>query len=163
MVRLAIPLVVAAVVFMIYAVVDCALFDRLRIRGVPRGWWIVIILLVPVIGAVLWFVIGRGRAGRSVVGGGRRIPIAPDDDSDFLRRLDKDAEQEERIRRLEQELADLDVDLDESIDHPDTPGEQPPGGSMPGPGHPETGPSGGTPHRPDRPDAGDGTTGRPNA
>jgi hypothetical protein len=164
MVRLAIPLVVAAVVFMIYAVVDCALFDRLRIRGLSRGWWIVVILLVPVIGAVLWFVIGRGRATRTTRSGGTRgAPVAPDDDTDFLKRLDRDAEQEERIRRLEQELADLDVELDETIEHPDAPGETPPGGSMPGPGHPETGPSGGTPHRPDRPDAGDGgSTGRPN-
>jgi hypothetical protein len=164
MVRLAIPLVVAAVVFMIYAVVDCALFDRLRIRGLPRGWWIVVILLVPLIGAVLWFVIGRGRAGRGARSGATRgAPVAPDDDSDFLKRLDRDAEQEERIRRLEQELADLDVELDETIDHPDTPGEAPPGGSLPGPGHPESGPSGGTPHRPDLPDAGDGgATGRPN-
>src|SRR6478736_8689006 len=117
MVRLAIPLVVAAVVFMIYAVVDCALFDRLRIRGLSRGWWIVVILLVPLIGAVLWFVIGRGRAGRAARPGGTRgAPVAPDDDSEFLKRLDRDAEQEERIRRLEQELADLDIELDETIE-----------------------------------------------
>jgi hypothetical protein len=165
MVRLAIPLVVAAVVFMIYAVVDCALFDRLRIRGLSRGWWIVVILLVPLIGAVLWFVIGRGRAGRGArAGGARNVSGAPDDDTDFLRRLGRDAEQEERIRRLEQELADLDSELDASIEQPETPHEDPPGGSLPGPGHPESGPTGGTPHRPDRPDAGDpGTTGRPNA
>ena len=42
MIRLAIPVVVAAVVYTIYAVVDCALFDRMRIRGLPRGWWIVV-------------------------------------------------------------------------------------------------------------------------
>ena len=61
MVRLWVILGVAAVVFTIYAAVDCALFDRSRIRGLPRGWWIVVILLVPVIGGLLWFVVGRGR------------------------------------------------------------------------------------------------------
>jgi hypothetical protein len=105
MIRLAIPVVVAAVVFTIYAVVDCALFDRMRIRGLPRGWWIVVILFVPLIGATLWFVIGRGRANRTST---RGQAVAPDDDADFLRRLNTDAAQDERIRRLEQELAELD-------------------------------------------------------
>jgi hypothetical protein len=36
--------------------------------------------------------------------------LAPDDDPAFLRGLGKDKEQEERIRRLEQELAELDDD-----------------------------------------------------
>jgi len=140
MIRLAIPVVVAAVVFTIYAVVDCALFDRMRIRGLPRGWWIVVILFVPLIGAVMWFVIGRGRASRVSP---RGQAVAPDDDADFLRRLNTDAAQDERIRRLEQELAELDdepeasdaldgrdVDGDAAADdahgtertqHPDTP------------------------------------------
>ena len=139
MIRLAIPVVVAAVVFTIYAIVDCALFDRMRIRGLPRGWWIVVILFVPLIGAIMWFVIGRGRASRTFV---RGQAIAPDDDAEFLRRLNTDAAQDERIRRLEQELAELDdepeasdglddSDLDgdasdeahgtERTQHPDTP------------------------------------------
>ena len=62
MVRLLFGLGVAAVVFTIYAVVDCAFFDRTRIRGLRRGWWIVVILFVPIIGGLLWFIIGRGRA-----------------------------------------------------------------------------------------------------
>jgi len=105
MIRLAIPVVVAAVVYTIYAVVDCALFDRLRIRGLPRGWWIVVILFVPLIGPTMWFVIGRGRASRISA---RGQAVAPDDDAEFLRRLNTDAAQDERIRRLEQELAELD-------------------------------------------------------
>ena len=111
MIRLAIPVVVAAVVFTIYAVVDCALFDRMRIRGLPRGWWIVVILFVPLIGAVMWFVIGRGRASRVSP---RGQAVAPDDDADFLRRLNTDAAQDERIRRLEQELAELDEEPEAS-------------------------------------------------
>ena len=108
MARLLFGLGVAAVIFTIYAVADCAFFDRTRIRGLQRGWWIVIILFVPIIGGLLWFIIGRGRANR--VGSGRGRTLAPDDDAEFLRRLREDAAQDERIRRLEQELADLDAD-----------------------------------------------------
>ena len=62
--------------------------------------------MLPVIGAVLWFTLGKDR--------GKAKPVvrqtAPDDDPDFLRRLGTEKEQEERIRRLERELADLDDD-----------------------------------------------------
>jgi hypothetical protein len=113
MVRFWVIAIVAVVVFTIYAVVDCALFDRSRIRGLPRGWWIVVILLVPIIGGLLWFLVGRGRSlrfGRGGASGGGRRSNAPDDDPEFLRRLRDDAAHEERIRKLEQELAELDSD-----------------------------------------------------
>ncbi|MRX43335.1 PLD nuclease N-terminal domain-containing protein [Agromyces kandeliae] len=117
MVRLWLIAGVAAVVFTIYAAVDCALFDRTRIRGLPRAWWIVVILLVPVIGAALWFIVGRGRAIR--VGRVNPHSNAPDDDPEFLRRLRADAEHQERIRRLEQELEQLDHELDADADGED--------------------------------------------
>ncbi|ANJ25676.1 PLDc N-terminal domain-containing protein [Agromyces aureus] len=95
---------IVAVIFWVYAIADCAFFDRSRIRGVSRGWWLAIIVLLPVIGGILWFLIGRGRAWRGRSG----KTVAPDDDPEFLRGLKADADQDERIRRLEQELADLD-------------------------------------------------------
>ncbi len=139
MARLLFGLGVAAVIFTIYAVADCAFFDRMRIRGLSRAWWIVVIIFVPIIGGVLWFIIGRGRRDRGGVARGRTV--APDDDAEFLRGLREDAAQEERIRRMEQELAELDGD--------------------------ESGGVGGTEHehkRPDAPDAPDeaGPSGRPN-
>lgn len=99
--------VIAAVVaaaFMVYSLVDCAMTDRARIRGPRKGVWLLIILL-PVLGGVLWFLVGRGRGSAKV-----SRTVAPDDDPAFLRRLAQDADQEERIRRLEQQLADLDED-----------------------------------------------------
>jgi hypothetical protein len=109
MARLLFGLGVAAVIFTIYAVADCAFFDRSRIRGLGRGWWIVIILFVPIIGGLLWFIIGRGRRSRIGATRGSRT-VAPDDDAEFLRQLREDAAQDERIRRMEQELAELDAD-----------------------------------------------------
>ena len=136
MVRFWVIAIVAVVVFTIYAVVDCALFDRSRIRGLPRGWWIVVILLVPIIGGALWFVVGRGRPLKLGRGGGGRRSSAPDDDPEFLRRLREDAAHEERIRKLEQELAELDSDAPDTREHPDdalgTDGRRPDGNDNPG-------------------------------
>ena len=61
MTRLLVGLAVATVVLTVYALVDAALFDRNRIRGLPRFAWILVVLFVPIIGPLLWIVVGRGR------------------------------------------------------------------------------------------------------
>ena len=106
MVRLLIVLAVLAVVFVIISLVDCAMQPASRHRGVSKPLWIVIIAVLPVIGGVLWFVIGRGRAAG-------RTMRAPDDDPEFLRRMAVPSDQDERIRRLEEELAKLDAEDDD--------------------------------------------------
>jgi hypothetical protein len=106
MVRLWIVLGVVAAFFYIYSVVDCALFDRSRVRGLPKPIWLLVIILFPIIGGILWFLIGRGRRrSQSAL-----RTVAPDDDPAFLKQLAVDRDQEERIRKLEQELAELDGD-----------------------------------------------------
>ena len=97
---------VAAVVLDLFAVIDLVLIDRSRVRAFPKVFWVIIILVVPFVGALLWFLVGRDWNSR----GGQRRTVAPDDDPAFLRDLRRDEEQDERIRRLEQELADLDDD-----------------------------------------------------
>ena len=128
MFRLLFGLGVVVVILTIYALVDCAVFDRNRIRGLPRWVWVFVIVLIPVIGAVLWLLIGRGRRS-SPAGPGTRVTrsVAPDDDPDFLRGLDRVKDQEQRIRDLEQELADFDKTDFDKMDPPD-------GGPAPRPG-----------------------------
>jgi hypothetical protein len=127
MARLWVIAAVAAAAFMVYSLVDCAMTDRGRVRGPRKGFWFFIILL-PVLGGALWFLIGRGRAST------RPAPrtVAPDDDPVFLRRLAQDKDQQERIRRLEQQLSDLDSDVPppprERLGKPDT---DPDGGDKP--------------------------------
>lgn len=108
--RVWIVLGVVAIAFWIYTIVDVFLTDRSRMRAFPKQFWAVLVSLLPVIGGLLWLVVGKARR----IGGGSR-PIAPDDDPAFLNTLSSDeiskrAEQDERLRRLEQELADLDDD-----------------------------------------------------
>jgi hypothetical protein len=105
------PFLIAAAV-LIYTVVDIALIDRSRVKALPKVLWILIVLVLPIIGAVLWFFLGRERLSERGSGGGsvRRGPRAPDDDPDFLRKLSREQAQQERIRELEERLRDIDDD-----------------------------------------------------
>src|SRR4051812_215392 len=101
------------VLLMIFAVVDIAVIDRARIRALPRAAWIVIAIVLPIVGPVLWFFTGRLRQGEgtsvsAAASAPHRLgPIAPDDDPDFLGRLHREQEQEDRIRELERKLNEL--------------------------------------------------------
>lgn len=104
MARLLFLLAAIAVALSVFAIVDVTLTDSRRARGVAKGFWYVIVLL-PFVGPILWFVLGKAPIGAT-----HSRVIAPDDDEGFLKNLRRDEEQEERIRRLEQELSDLDDD-----------------------------------------------------
>lgn len=75
------PIIVIAML-MIYAIVEVAQADPLRVRVMPRWLWVVAIILLPGVGAIAWLVFGRPVRGSRPV-----PPKAPDDDPDFLRRL----------------------------------------------------------------------------
>ncbi|KQR23157.1 PLD nuclease N-terminal domain-containing protein [Microbacterium sp. Leaf151] len=111
MARLLLILALVATVFWVYTIVDCAVQAPSRHRGVSKGAWMAIVILLPVLGGILWFVIGRGRAASKTTAARR----APDDDPEFLGRMTATAraDQDERIRRLEEELAQLDSEADD--------------------------------------------------
>jgi hypothetical protein len=81
----ALPLVLL-VAITVFAVVEAVMTPRDRLPG--KAWWVLGILLLPVLGPAAWFVVGRrSRRAPGQQGGGRTPPIAPDDDPDFLRGL----------------------------------------------------------------------------
>ncbi|WP_194765086.1 MULTISPECIES: PLD nuclease N-terminal domain-containing protein [unclassified Microbacterium] len=98
-----------AAIFWVYSIVDCAVQPSTRHRGVRKAVWVAIVVLIPVIGGILWFVIGRRRANDP--GDAIRV-TGPDDDPTFLRTISK-SEQDARIRRLEEELARLEDETDD--------------------------------------------------
>jgi hypothetical protein len=112
--RFLLGLAVVVVAVTIFAVVDSAMTRRERVRGISKALWILVILVFPIVGPILWFLIGKDRSSGAGAPGRR---LGPDDDPEFLRRLGSDADQDERIRRLEQELADLDSDTDGDADN----------------------------------------------
>ena len=76
----------------IYALVDCLRSPGDEVKALPKPLWVVLILLAPLLGGIAYLVFGRG--GTSSGPGGTRQPrvVAPDDDPDFLRSLDRGPE-----------------------------------------------------------------------
>jgi hypothetical protein len=67
----------------LYGLIDCAQREDTDVRSLPRWGWLIIIVLVPTLGAVAYLIAGRPKRP----GGGGKKPkrsIAPDDDPDFL-------------------------------------------------------------------------------
>lgn len=120
MARLLLILALVAVIFWVYSVVDCAIQPPERHRGVSKVIWMLIVILLPVVGGLLWMTVGK--VTRRAIAARH----APDDDPEFLRSLST-REQDERIRRLEAELAELDSE-DEPL--PGTPPETEPDSSV---------------------------------
>lgn len=102
MVRFVIIGIVVAVAFTLYALVDAAMTDASRARGVSKPVWVVIVVLLPVIGGVLWFLIGKGSKSSAAP---RR---APDDDPRFTGTRLSNEDLDAHMRDLEERLRELD-------------------------------------------------------
>lgn len=101
-------LAIIVVGVIIYALVDCFLAPRGNVRVMPKAVWVLLILILPVVGAVLWFIFGRPIMSRpSRAGTSRPRPVAPDDDPEFLRSLDiarRQRQENERLQAKQREL-----------------------------------------------------------
>jgi hypothetical protein len=91
----------------VYALIDCLRTPDAEVRNLPKLVWAAFIVIFWLLGAVAWLLFGRPRGG----GSGRTVglpgprprprPVAPDDDPDFLRRLQEQRLLEERRRQRE--------------------------------------------------------------
>ncbi|MEY3310605.1 MAG: hypothetical protein RL107_741 [Actinomycetota bacterium] len=97
-------LLIAAVI--VYAIVDVAITPASRIRALPKWLWIVVVVLVPLIGAILWLIVGKVRRGSTtkpttptdiVDRGATSGPFSTESVDDRIARL------EEELRRLDEE------------------------------------------------------------
>lgn len=90
MARILIAAIVLAAAVTLYGLFDCVLRDRGLIRVMPKPVWAIVILFIPVIGFILWYAFGRGSEDKPTAAPRRRGPSAPDDDEDYLRKVDRD-------------------------------------------------------------------------
>jgi phospholipase D-like protein len=100
MVRLFVFLAAVQLVLFVLALIGCLSADR--VRALPRPLWVLVVLLVPLLGPISYFVWGRPvpppHEGSPVRRSTRRPPSSPDDDPDFLRKMN--SEQSRRDREL---------------------------------------------------------------
>ena len=99
---------------MVFALVDIIRADQWTIRYLDKTMWIIIVILLPLIGSVLWFAVGRVH-GHAVdlgsFGDPRRREALPRPEGSTERELEalereiEREEQDDRIRRLEAKLS----------------------------------------------------------
>ena len=135
-------LVVALVGLVVYTIIDVARSEPDERFGLSKALWLALIVLLPVGGSVAWLVARQrarcGGAGGNGGGGGSRPgpsrpgprrpsgPVAPDDDPEFLWRL------EQMQRRAQQERQGGAADGAPGTDPTDAEGDSP-GHGTPGP------------------------------
>lgn len=110
--RFLIPLGIIALGIIIYSLIECLTTPRHQVRALPKAVWIVVVILVPLVGALLWLFLGRRRgstgSGGSASGPARPVrPQSPDDDAAFLRQLDVQRKQQSRQAELDRREAEL--------------------------------------------------------
>ena len=103
---LRVVLAVAVLAIYVYGLVDVIRTDGRLTRGISKPAWIVVVVVLPVVGAVLWLLIGRPRGSRPGPQDYSR-PTSPDDDPDFLRNLEtrrRNQAEAARLKKLKDEL-----------------------------------------------------------
>ncbi len=97
------------ILLMITALVDIIRRDDAQVRYLPKLAWVIVVILLPLIGSLLWFGLGRDygdagiplpnlrRAPRTAPSAGPAAPPAPPRDT----------------RTTEQQIADLDREIEE--------------------------------------------------
>lgn len=128
--RFLIPLAIVAAGVIIYSLVECLMTPKHQVRAMPKAAWVLVVLLVPVVGALLWLFLGRARKTKPAAAGRGPAPrvSSPDDDEAFLRQLDVQRRQRARqaeldrreaeLRAREQKSAPKDPELPEDPDAP---------------------------------------------
>lgn len=94
-------LIVIAVVaiFTVFTTVFAASASKTEVRLLPKWAWVLISLLVPGVGGILYLALGRPKPtapGAGFGSGARTRTVAPDDDPEFLRRLRERLSADER-------------------------------------------------------------------
>jgi hypothetical protein len=136
----------ATLALLVYCLIDCIQTDSSLVRNLPKPFWLVLIVVVPLVGGIAWLVAGRPenaaartrRPSGPVARGGARpagerpaAPLGPDDDPDFLRQMRSiDAEHERTLRQWERDLRDRERRLRDGEDKPPD-GTPPSDGSKP--------------------------------
>ena len=130
-------LMVLVLALTIYSLLDCARTSEESMPArMPKFLWITLIVLIAPIGSIAWIIVSRVKAAEERGGvveptvwsskegtqfrrPERPRPVAPDDDPEFLRRLERDI----RRRRRAEDRDGADGDPADGGEEPDADGE----------------------------------------
>lgn len=112
--------------FTVFVTVFAASANKNEVRNLPKWLWVIICAIVPIIGGLLYLVLGRPIGGPKRSFGRTRV-IAPDDDPQFLRDLaakldasdkDENEPEPEATQDSAEEPKDGSTDSDSDQDEP---------------------------------------------
>jgi hypothetical protein len=119
------------ILLMVLALISVLSADEGDIRALPRIVWVIVILLFPLVGSIVYFAAGRPltttaartnwRPGSGFSEAERpKRTLAPDDDPEFLRGIEqrKRHEDEDLLRRWEDDLRRRENELRKKEDTP---------------------------------------------
>lgn len=106
---LRVVVIIAVLVVYVYGLVDVIRTDRNATRSISKPAWIIVMIPLPVIGAILWFIFGRPYNTKKAATQTYRHPTAPDDDPEFLRNLERRRRNEAEAQRLKKLREELDA------------------------------------------------------
>lgn len=106
---LSIALTLALIGFWVYCLLDVITTDAATVRNLPKLAWVLLVALFGLLGGVSWLLAGRPARRPWVLGPGGQVgpvdrpprqsrprpdrprprPLAPDDNPEFLRKLDR--------------------------------------------------------------------------
>ncbi len=122
----------------VYCLIDCIQTDQYRVRNLAKSVWVLLIVLVPVIGAVAWLVAGRPeREPRAHVPWPstqtagfpeyERPRASADVDREFLAAMrESDEKHEQMLRDWERSLREREARLGDDVSAPDQDPQAPP-------------------------------------
>lgn len=95
---------------MIYAVVDIVLRDDSEVKHLPRIVWLFLVILIPFLGIILWFTVGREHSERVARPQPRPRAMAPQAAAPAAAPSPGAGYD---VRSTEQQLADLEREIEE--------------------------------------------------
>ncbi|MDR2256752.1 MAG: PLDc N-terminal domain-containing protein [Arthrobacter sp.] len=99
--------VVVGAAIILYALFHAIMAPARTVRALPKGVWILAIIVLPLVGAGLWFWLGAPRRGPSGPARPVQRGLGPDDDPEFLRRLETQRRQKAREEQLNAKESEL--------------------------------------------------------